>query len=200
MLDSSTFKMAIALAASAVPGNSRTAGAAPRSSKPAVSTPRATSRIGSSPKRRCSQAAKAETTPKQITGVAASTDSAADDRCSRVPRSGKIGGRLVIAVRRLNPAAATATTSSVIWYFRRGPPGERSAISNQSYRKHEITYLAERTVLRAPGQVTAVQRGRGSSADVAVQRGRGRAARTRGLEARQKQQLAGGPPGLVPPR
>ena len=114
MLDSSTFKIAIALAASAVPGNSRIPGTAARNSSPAVSTPRATSRIASSPKRRFSHAAKAETTPKQMTGVAASSDSAADDMCSRVPRSGNRGGRLAIAVRRLNPAAATATTSSGI--------------------------------------------------------------------------------------
>ena len=60
------------------------------------------------------QAAKAETTPKQTTGVAASSDSVADDRCSWSWRSGKSGGRLVIAVRRLSPAAATATTSSAI--------------------------------------------------------------------------------------
>ena len=122
--------MAIALAARAVPGNSMMFGAAPLSSKPAVSTPRATSRIGSSPKRRFSQAAKAETTPKQITGVAASSDSVAEDRCSRVPRIGKSGGRLVIAVRRLNPAAATATTSSVIWYDRRRPAAGNLGISH----------------------------------------------------------------------
>ena len=104
----------MALAASAVPGNSMAPGATPRSSRPAVSRISATSRIISSPYRRFSQAAKAETTPKQITGVAASRDSVADDRCSWVCRSGKSGGRLVIAVRRLKPAAATATTSSVI--------------------------------------------------------------------------------------
>ena len=105
-------------------------GAAPLSSKPAVSTPRATSRIGSSPKRRFSQAAKAETTPKQITGVAARSDSAAEDRCNRVPRTGKSGGRLVIAARRLNPAAATATTSSVISRDRRRPPAGNLGISH----------------------------------------------------------------------
>ena len=115
MLDSSTLRMAIALAASAVPGNSRVDGAIPRSSRPAVSTARAASRARSSPQRRFSRGAKAETTPKQITGVVASSDSAAEDRCSRVPRSGNSGGRLVIAARRFSPAAATATMSSVVW-------------------------------------------------------------------------------------
>ena len=115
MLDSSTFRMAIAHAASAVPGNSMTSGAAPRSSSPAASTARATSRTTSSPKRRFSQAAKAAATPKQITGVAASSDRAAADRCSRACRSGNSGGRLVMAARRLNPAAVTATTSSIVW-------------------------------------------------------------------------------------
>jgi len=115
MLDSSTFKMAIALAASTVPGNSMMPGSAPRSSSPAVSTPRAASRTTSSPKRRFSQAAKAAAAPKQITGVAASSDSPADERCSRTCRSGNSGGRLLIAVRRLNAAAVTATTSSTVW-------------------------------------------------------------------------------------
>ena len=115
MLDSSTFKMAMALAASAVPGNSMMLGAAPRSSNPAVSTPRAASRTTSSPKCRFSQAAKAAAAPKQITGVAASSDRAADERCSCACRSGNSGGRLVTAARRLNPAAVTATTSSVVW-------------------------------------------------------------------------------------
>ena len=114
MLESSTLSTAMALAASAVPGNSMIPGAAPRSSRPAVSRISATSRIASSPYLRFSQAAKAETTPKQITGVAASSDSAAGDRCSWICRSGKSGGRLVIAVRRLKPAAATATTRSGI--------------------------------------------------------------------------------------
>ena len=114
MLDSSTLRMAIALAARIVPGKSMALGAAPRSSNPPVSTIRANSRIVSSPNRRFSQAANADTTPKQITGVAASSDSVADDRCSRVCRSGNSGGRLVMAVRRFRPAAATATTSRVI--------------------------------------------------------------------------------------
>ena len=73
---------------------------------------------------------KAETTPKQITGVAASRDSVADDRCRLVCSSGKIGGRLVIAVRRFSPAAATATTSSAISYGRRVPPAWYLVISN----------------------------------------------------------------------
>jgi hypothetical protein len=115
MLDSSTFKMAIALAASTVPGNSITPGATPRNASPAVSTTRATSRTTSSPKRRFSQAANAAAAPKQITGVAASSDRAVADRCSRVCRSGNSGGRLLTAVRRLNPAAVTATTSSAFW-------------------------------------------------------------------------------------
>ena len=130
MLESSTLRTAIALAASAVPGNSMISGAAPRSSRPAVSRTSATSRIASSPYRRFSQAAKAETTPKQITGVAARSDSPADDRCSWACRSGKSGGRLVIAVRRLNPAAATATTSSVISYGRRTLAAWYLGISN----------------------------------------------------------------------
>ena len=130
MLDSSTFKMAIALAARIVPGNSMMPGATPRSSSPAVSTPRATSRMTSSPKRRFSQAAKAAAAPKQITGVAASSDSSADERCNCACRSGNSGGRLAIAVRRLNPAAVTAMTSSMVWWDRRGPAAGCSAISN----------------------------------------------------------------------
>ncbi len=115
MLDSSTLRTAIALAASAVPGNSMIDGDTPRSSSPAVSKISATSRTRSSPQRLLIQAAKAETTPKQITGVVASSESTAEDRCSRADRSGNSGGRLVIAVRRFSPAATTATTSSVVW-------------------------------------------------------------------------------------
>ena len=48
----------------------------------------------------------------------------------RVWRSGKIGGRLVIAARRLNPAAATATMSSAISYGRRPLAAWYLAISN----------------------------------------------------------------------
>src|SRR6202034_4026821 len=178
MLDSSTFKIAIALAASAVPGNSKIAGSAPRSSSPAVSTPSAASRIASSPKRRFSQAAKAETTPKQITGVAASSDSPAEDRCSRVCRSGNSGGRLVMAVRRLNPAAATATTSSGISYGRRGGPDWGSGIKSSSYRNLG-KYFFSRT-------------------------NRAACARPAWLKTGQEQQCARGPPGreilLRPPR
>ena len=107
--------MAIALAASTVPGNSMMPGATPRSSSPAASTPRAASKTTSSPNRRFSQAAGAAAAPKQITGVAASRDRAADERCSWVCRSGNSGGRLLTAVRRLNPAAVTATTSRMVW-------------------------------------------------------------------------------------
>ncbi len=49
MLESSTLRTAIALAASAVPGNSMTRGAAPRSSRPAAIRTSAASRITSSP-------------------------------------------------------------------------------------------------------------------------------------------------------
>jgi hypothetical protein len=49
MLDSSTLRTAIALAASTVPGNSMIAGAAPRSSSPALSRISETSRMASSP-------------------------------------------------------------------------------------------------------------------------------------------------------
>ena len=69
--------------------------------------------IRSSPSRRASAAAKPETTPKQMTGVAARTETVAVERCRVDSSSGKIGGRLVIAVRRLKPSAITPTTSSV---------------------------------------------------------------------------------------
>ena len=118
-LDSSTFRTATELAASMVPGNSMADGARPRSSSPAASTASAISRTGSSPKRRLIQAAKAETTPKHSTGVAASNDSAAGDRCSWDARSGNSGGTLAIAVRRFSPAAATATTRSAVGQDRR---------------------------------------------------------------------------------
>ena len=57
--------------------------------------------------------------PKKTTGVAPSSDSAAVDRCCRAARSGKSGGTLEIAMRRLNPAAAMATMSNVVWWGRR---------------------------------------------------------------------------------
>jgi len=114
MLASSTLRMAIAAAASAVPGNSMAPGATPRRTSPAASTPKATSRTRSSPWRRLSQAAKAEAMPKNSTGVAPSSDNSAVDRCSRDARSGNSGGRLAIAIRRLNPAAAMATMSNAV--------------------------------------------------------------------------------------
>jgi len=76
-LDNSTFITAIALDASTVPGNSIAPGHSPRSSSPQVSTAAAASRTRSSPSRLLSHAANAETTPKQITGVAASSDTVA---------------------------------------------------------------------------------------------------------------------------
>ncbi|HME67409.1 MAG TPA: hypothetical protein VKG61_21155, partial [Streptosporangiaceae bacterium] len=54
----------------------------------------------------------------------------ADERCNWVCRSGNSGGRLAIAVRRLNPAAVTAMTSSMVWWDRRGPAAGCTAISN----------------------------------------------------------------------
>ena len=111
-LDSSTFITAIAAAASTVPGNSSVPGAAPRSTSPAASAMSAAISTRSSPSHLLSDAAKPETTPKQMTGVAASTEIAAADRCRLPASSGKTGGRLVIAPRRLNPSAATPTISS----------------------------------------------------------------------------------------
>ena len=96
-----------------VPGNSRAPGAAARSTRPAVSAMIAANRTRSSPSRRANAAANPETTPKQMTGVAARIETVAPDRPSRVCSSGKIGGRLVIAPRRLKPSAITPTTSSV---------------------------------------------------------------------------------------
>ena len=104
--------MAIAAAASTVPGNSSAPGAAPRSSRPAVSAAMAASSTRSSPSRLLSHAAKAEKTAKQRTGVAASTEIVAVDSPSPSWSSGNTGGRLVIAPRRLNPSAATPITSS----------------------------------------------------------------------------------------
>ncbi len=79
-LDSSTFITAIAALASTVPGNSIAPGAAPRSTSPAASAMSAASSTRSSPSRLLSDAAKPETTPKQMTGVAASTEIVAADR------------------------------------------------------------------------------------------------------------------------
>ena len=80
-LDSSTFITAIAEAARTVPGNSIAPGAAPRSSSPAASAMSAASSTRSSPSHLLSFAANPETTPKQMTGVAASREIAAADRC-----------------------------------------------------------------------------------------------------------------------
>ena len=85
---SSTFMTAMAAAASTVPGNSSAPGAAARSTSPAASATRAASRARSSPIRRASGAANPDTIPKQMTGVAASTDTTADDRCRRSCNSG----------------------------------------------------------------------------------------------------------------
>src|SRR5260370_223742 len=114
--------------ACAAPGAalSLTAGVAPAARYPTWGTHTSTP----TPEGRFDRGEKAETTPKQITGGAASSDRLADDRCSGVCRSGNSGGRLVIAVRRLSPAAATATTSSVISYGRREPAAWYLAISN----------------------------------------------------------------------
>ncbi len=100
-LASRTFMTAIAPLAMIVPGNSSAAGAAPRAIRPATRPMLAPSRTRSSPARLARPAAKPETTPKQITGAAARTEIVAPDR-PRLPwSSGKTGGRLVIAPRRL---------------------------------------------------------------------------------------------------
>ena len=112
-LDSRTFITAIALLSRIVPGKSSARGATPRATRPAVSAIIAPSRTRSSPARLARAAAKPETTPKQITGVAASSETVALDRPRLSCSSGKIGGRLVIAPRRLKPSASTPTTSRV---------------------------------------------------------------------------------------
>ena len=113
-LGSSTFISAMALPAITVPGSSRADGAAPRTSSPAASRTRATPSTRSSPNARLSGAAIPENRPKHSTGMAASTDWLAADRCSAPCSSGKIGGRLVIAARMLMartmiPAVSSAT-------------------------------------------------------------------------------------------
>ena len=105
--------IAMAAPARIVPGNSRADGAAPRATRPAASVMIATNSTRSSPSRRANAAAKPETTAKQMTGVAARTEIVAPDRPSASCNSGKTGGRLVIAPRRLKPSAITPTTSSV---------------------------------------------------------------------------------------
>jgi hypothetical protein len=100
-LESRTFMTAMAPLAAIVPGKSSADGAAPRASSPATRTMLATSRTRSSPARLARPAAKPETTPKQITGVAARMEIVALDRPRLSWSSGKTGGRLVIAPRRL---------------------------------------------------------------------------------------------------
>ena len=126
MLDSRTFMIAIAPQATMVPGNSMEPGSAPRSSRPADTRMSAPNSARSSPSRRLSHAASPETAPKHSTGVAASSVTVAEDRCSRVSSSGKTGGRLVMAARRLNASAAIDTTSSApVSDRRRSPPRSR---------------------------------------------------------------------------
>ncbi len=84
-----------------VPGKSSAPGAAPRASRPATRAMLAPNRTRSSPARLARLAAKPETTPKQMTGVAARMEIVAPDRRRLACSSGKTGGRLVIAPRRL---------------------------------------------------------------------------------------------------
>jgi hypothetical protein len=100
-LDSSTFITAMAPAVAMVPGNSSMRGATARVTRPTATMMTAPSSTRSSPARRASVAAKPETTPKQMTGVAASTEITAPDSPRLDCSSGKTGGRLVIAPRRL---------------------------------------------------------------------------------------------------
>ena len=57
-----------------------------------------------------------------MTGVAASQVIVSEDRCSEDCSSGKIGGKLVMAARRLNASAAIETTSNVASSDRRAGP------------------------------------------------------------------------------
>ncbi len=111
-LGNSTFSNAIAPPATTVPGNSSAAGLTLRSSKPAASRTTAMPRTRSSPNRRLSGAPAPEKTPKHSTGIAASSDRVAADRCSADSSSGKIGGRLVTAARMLMPSKITPPISS----------------------------------------------------------------------------------------
>ena len=95
-----------------VPGKSSDPGSAPRASSPAASRSSAASSTRSSPNRRLAGAATGENTPKQSTGTAASAAIAPDGRCRADCSSGKTGGRLVIAARRLNASASRPATSS----------------------------------------------------------------------------------------
>jgi hypothetical protein len=125
VLESRTFITAIAPQATMVPGNSIERGSAPRRSRPADSRMSAPNSTRSSPSRRFSQAARPETAPKHSTGVAARTVTVAGDSRSRASSSGKTGGRLVMAARRLNASAAIETTSRAASSDRR--PGSRAA-------------------------------------------------------------------------
>ena len=100
-LDSKTFMTAIAPLHRIVPGKSSAPGAAPRATRPITRAMLAPSRTRSSPARRARLAANPETAPKQMTGVAARMEIVALDRPRLDCSSGKTGGRLVIAPRRL---------------------------------------------------------------------------------------------------
>ena len=63
---------------------------------------------------RLSGAATPENTPKHSTGMAASTDWLAADRCSAPCSSGKIGGRLVMAARMLMARTMIPAVSSAV--------------------------------------------------------------------------------------
>ncbi len=135
MLESRTFITAMAPQATMVPGNSIVPGSAPRSSRPADSRASAPNSTCSSPSRRLSPAARPETAPKHSTGVAARIVTVADDRCSWLCSSGKTGGRLVMAARRLNPSAMIDTTSRAASSDRRpgSPAAGIFAINSQNY-------------------------------------------------------------------
>src|SRR5215469_1405223 len=111
-LGNSTFISAIAPPATMVPGNSNTEGLRLRISNPAASSNSAAASTRSSPNLRLSGAPKPEKTPKQRTGIAASTDKLDWEICRADCSSGKTGGSPVIAVRRLKASASTPTTSS----------------------------------------------------------------------------------------
>ena len=87
-------------------------GQAPRASRPTASSSREAISTRSSPNRRDSGAATNENTAKHSTGVAASSATVSDDRCSTEASSGNTGGRLVIAARRLTARTRMPTTNS----------------------------------------------------------------------------------------
>ena len=107
-----TFISAMAAPATTVPGNSSARGLKPRRTRPAASSSSAAHSTRSSPNRRLSGAAAPEKTPKHSTGTAASSASVEAETCSADSISGKIGGRLVIAARRLPASTRIATTNS----------------------------------------------------------------------------------------